>query len=68
VTGSNSGLRRSRNSNIIGFEDDEPVASRRVDPSGILGGILVLVLWRVFISPRRWREAGEDGLRQIIVG
>jgi len=68
VTGSISGLRRRRNSNIIGFEDNEPVASRRVDPSGILGGILGLVLWRVFISPRHWRETGEDGLRQIVLG
>jgi len=68
VTGSNSGLRRRWNSNIIGFKDDEPVSSRRVDPSEILGGTLGLELWRVFISPRCWREAGEDGLRQIVLG
>jgi len=68
VTGSNSGLPRRWNSNIIGFEYDEPVSSRRVDPSEILGGTLGLELWRVFISPRCWREAGEDGLRQIVLG
>jgi hypothetical protein len=22
----------------------------------------------IFISPQRWREAGEDGLRQIVLG
>jgi len=68
VAGSDIGLHWRRDNNIIRFENDEPVTSRRIGPSVVTGGTMGHKLDPIFISPRRWREAGEDGLRQIVLG
>ena len=68
VAGSDIGLHWRRDNNIVRVEDDEPDTSRRSVPSVVTGGNMGQKLDPIFISPRRWREAGKDGLRQIVLG
>ena len=64
VAGSDIGLLWRRGNNIVWFEDDKPVTSRRSVPSVVTGGTMGQKLDPIFISPRRWR-GDEDRLRQI---
>jgi len=65
VAGSDIGLHWRLGNKIGQIENNKPETSRRSVPSVVTGGTMGQKLDPIFISPRRWREAGKDGLRQI---